>query len=138
MKLIYELFPFLNKEFDILYCHFGPNGILGSHLKEIGLDGKLITTFHGYDMTSYIISNGKKVYNNLFINGDLFLPISSYWKRRLIKLGCSEEKIIVHRMGICLEKFKYSEKIIQPGETIKILTVGRLVEKKDTNMRLKQ
>ena len=130
LRLLYLLIPFLDKNFDILYCHFGSNGILGTYLKKIGINGKLLTTFHGYDMSSFIISNGNNVYKKLFLNGDLFLPISDYWKRKLIRLGCNEKKIIVHRMGINLEKFKFSERRKQSGEPIKILTIGRLVEKK--------
>ena len=130
LKLLYLLIPFLDKNFDILYCHFGTNGIHGTYLKEIGINGKLVTTFHGYDMSSFIISNDNNVYKKLFLNGDLFLPISNYWKRKLIRLGCNEKKIIVHRMGINLEKFKFSERRKKTGEHIKILTIGRLVEKK--------
>ena len=33
-------------------------------------------------------------------------------------------------MGIDLKKFKFSERMKQPGEPIKILTIGRLIEKK--------
>lgn len=130
LKLLYLLIPFLDKNFDILYCHFGTNGILGTYLKEMGVEGKLVTTFHGYDMSGFIKSNSNNVYKNLFKNGDLFLPISDYWKRKLIKLGCNEKKIIVHHMGINLEKFKFFERRKQSGEHIKILTIGRLIEKK--------
>ena len=130
LRLLYTLIPFLDKKFDIIHCHFGPNGIIGAYLKEIGISGKLITTFHGYDMSTFIVNNGNNVYEKLFLNGNLFLPISDYWKRKLIRLGCDEKKIIVHRMGIDLKKFKFSERIKQPGEPIKILTIGRLVEKK--------
>jgi len=130
LKLLYLIIPFLDKNYDILCCHFGINGINGRYLKEIGLDAKLITIFHGHDMSSFVVSNGDEVYNKLFLKGDLFLPISNYWKRKLIKLGCNEKKIIVHHMGINLEKFKFFERKKQSEKTIKILTVGRLVEKK--------
>jgi len=130
LRLLYSLIPFLDKNFDILHCHFGTNGIIGTYLKKIGVHAKLITIFHGYDMSSFVISNGNNVYKRLFLNGDLFLPISNYWKRKLIKLGCNEKKIIVHHMGINLEKFKFFEGKKQSEETIRILTVGRLVEKK--------
>jgi coenzyme F420-reducing hydrogenase beta subunit len=137
LRLLYSIIPFLDKNFDILYCHFGPNGILGTYLKEIGINGKLVTSFHGYDMSSFIISNGNNVYKKLFLNGDLFLPISNYWKRKLIRLGCIEKKIIVHRMGIDLEKFKFFGGRKQSGEHIKILTIGRLVEKKGHEYAIK-
>ena len=130
LRLLYKIIPFLDKNFDILFCHFGTNGILGTYIKKIGVDVKLVTVFHGYDMSRFIMSNGDNVYRELFSNGDLFLPISNYWKRKLVKLHCNEKKIIVHHMGINLEKFKFFERRKKTGESIKILTVGRLVEKK--------
>lgn len=130
LKLLYTLIPFLDRKFDIIHCHFGPNGVIGAYLKEIGVKGKIVTTFHGYDMSAFISSNGSDVYKDLFLVGDLFLPISNYWKKKLPELGCNEGKIIVHRMGINLGKFKFSERKIQDGEPVKMLTIGRLVEKK--------
>jgi len=130
LRLLYKIIPFLDKNFDTLFCHFGTNGILGTYIKKIGIDVKLATVFHGYDMSRFIMNNGDNVYRELFSNGDLFLPISNYWKRKLMKLHCNEKKIIVHHMGINLEKFKFSERRKKTGESIKILTVGRLVEKK--------
>ena len=130
LRLLYTLIPFLDEKFDIIHCHFGPNGIIGAYLKEIGINGKLITTFHGYDMSTFIVNNGNNVYKKLFLNGDLFLPISDYWKRKLIRLGCNEKKIIVHHMGIDLERFNFFERRKHSEEPIKILTLGRLVEKK--------
>ena len=137
LKLLYSLIPFLDTNFDIIHCHFGPNGIIGASLKEIGVKGKIITTFHGSDLSAFILSNGKDVYNDLFLNGDLFLPIGEHWKKKLIELGGDEKKIIVHRVGIDLEKFKYSERKIQLGEHIKLLTIGRLVEKKGHEYAIK-
>lgn len=139
LKLLYVLIPFLDEgeKFDIIHCHFGLNGIIGAYLKEIGINGKLVTTFHGYDMSSFIINNGNNVYNKLFINGNLFLPISNYWRKKLIRLGCNEKKTIVHRMGINLEKFKFSERRKKSGGSIGVLTVGRLIEKKGHEYAIK-
>ena len=39
-----------NSDFAIFHCQFGPNGLIAAWLKELGLiNGKIITTFHGYD-----------------------------------------------------------------------------------------
>jgi len=130
LSLLYYVIPFINKKFDIIYCHFGPNGKIGLKLKEVGVKGKLITSFHGYDLSSYLKINGENTYEDLFRKGDLFLPISDYWENKLLELGCNKNRILVHRMGINLDKFIYHEKILKQGETIKLLTVGRLVEKK--------
>lgn len=139
LRLFYTQIHFLNKtydKFDIILCHFGQNGIIGTYLKKIGIDGKIITTFHGYDMSGFI-SNNNNIYKNLFLEGDLFLPISNYWGKKLVELNCDEKKIVVHHMGIPLDKFKYSKRILHPNEEIKILTIGRLTEKKGHKYAIK-
>jgi len=135
LKLLYVVVPFLGKKFDIIHCHFGPNGIIGAYLKEGGINSKLITTFHGYDMSMFISNHGEDIYKILFLKGDLFMPISEHWKKKLIEMGCEEGKIIVHRMGIDVEKFEFSER--RKTGTIKILSVGRLVEKKGHEYAIK-
>lgn len=137
LKLLYALMLFLDKKFDIIHCHFGNNGILGTYLKEIGIQGKYITSFHGYDMSAFIHMGRNNIYKNLFLRCDLCMPVSNYWKKKLVELGCKEDKIMVHRMGINLEKFKFFEKRIQPDETMKIVTIGRLVEKKGYEYTIK-
>ena len=62
LELLYALIPFLDKKFDIIHCHYGPNGILGVYLKEIGAEGKVITTFHGYDMSTFISHHNTNQY----------------------------------------------------------------------------
>lgn len=117
-------------KFDIIQCHFGPSGFLGVLLKELGIKGKVVTTFHGYDLSKYIKQKGEDVYQDLFLKGDLFLPISDFWRNKLIQLGCPKEKIITHRMGIDVEKFKFHPRQLLPGEKLTILTIARLAEKK--------
>jgi len=141
LRLLYATCLFLNKggsSYDIIHCHFGPNGILGVLLREVGaIKGKIVTTFHGYDMSAYIRRRGENVYSLLFKKGDLFLCVSNHWKEKLIKLGCDRGKIIVHRAGIDLRKFEYTPRCLQKGEKVKILTVGRLVEKKGHKYAIK-
>lgn len=137
LVLFYSIIYLLDRKFDIIHCHFGPNGIIGTQLKEIGISGKVITTFHGYDMSYFISTKGTNIYKKLFLKCDLCMSISDYWKNKLIKLGCNENKIMVHKMGIDLQKFKYSERKIQPEEPIRILTLGRLIEKKGHEYAIK-
>jgi colanic acid/amylovoran biosynthesis glycosyltransferase len=137
LRLLYSLIPFLDKNFDILHCHFGPNGIIGVHLKSMGIIGKIITTFYGYDMSAFISDNSASIYKNLFLEGDLFLPICDYFKRKLISIGCDEKSIIIHRIGIDFKKFILSERKIRSKEPIQILTIARLVEKKGHKYAIK-
>lgn len=127
----YQIIPFYEYEkFDILYCHFGDLGLFGLWLKKLKIfDSKLVTVFHGYDLSTYLQQKGPGIYANLFKNGDLFLPISKYWKRKLIELGCPPEKIRVHRMGTDIGRFKYIERKIT-NRPITLLSVARLVDKK--------
>lgn len=130
LYLVYWCLFFLNKKIDIIHCHFGPTGIIFTKLKEAGIRGKFVTSFHGYDLSNFVACEENDVYKKLFLDCDLCMPISDYWKKKLIELGCKEDRIKVHRMGIDLQKFNFSEKKIRPEESVKILTVGRLVEKK--------
>lgn len=128
----YIVAPFLSKKrYDILYCHFGPNGLKGVLLKKLGLTkAKIVTSFHGYDITKYLQDYEKNPYKNLFDIGDLFLPISENWQNKLIDLGCDEQKIIVHRMGVDCNKFSLTPRYPSADGQVRIVTIARLVEKK--------
>jgi colanic acid/amylovoran biosynthesis glycosyltransferase len=137
LELLYKIFVFLGKgPYDIIHCHFGPIGERGVLLKELGVfEGKTITVFHGNDMSFYVRKHGSDVYNFLFDKGDLFLPISERWRGKLIKMGCDQRKIVVHRMGINTSKFRFSPR--SSNKNIKLLTVGRFVEKKGIEYGIK-
>jgi len=130
LRLLYIVVPFLNKRFDIIHCHFGPNGNIGIWLKEVGIPGKYITSFHGYDINSYPSKMGKNVYSILFSKGDLFTANTNFTKQQLIKYGCDTNKILLLPVGLEIDKFKFSVREIKNKETINLITVGRLVEKK--------
>jgi colanic acid/amylovoran biosynthesis glycosyltransferase len=115
------------KEFDIIHCHFGQRGIYGSFLKDIKVPGKLVVSFYGGDLSSFVKENGKKIYDPLMANGDLFLPLSENFKKIWIDLGGDEKKTIVHHAPTNLDKFKLKSK---KNKFPIILTIARLVEKK--------
>lgn len=120
-----------NNPYDVIHCHFGPNGKIGLRLKEIGaLEGKLVTAFHGYDVTMYVEQKGKNIYDHLFKKVDLIMPISSLWQKKLVNLGCDKNKIIVHRMGIDTKLYRPKQKYRKGGSVLKLLSVARFVEKK--------
>jgi colanic acid/amylovoran biosynthesis glycosyltransferase len=76
LRILYKTIPFLDKgPYDIVHCHFGPNGNLGALLKDVGaIQSKVITTFHGSDISRHMKRKGDCDF--LFETGDLFLPIS--------------------------------------------------------------
>ncbi|MEO1375905.1 MAG: glycosyltransferase [Cyanobacteria bacterium J06635_10] len=132
LRLLYmaKIMQHQQQSYDIIHCHFGYNGLIGVILRDIGaIQGKVITTFHGIDVSNYLKKWGEKTYDLLFQLGDIFLPISELWKRRLIELGCNG-KIIVHRMGIDCNKFCFTPRKLRVDGVVEIVTVARLTEKK--------
>jgi colanic acid/amylovoran biosynthesis glycosyltransferase len=127
---LYFVFLFLGRQFDILQCHFGPEGRVGALLKQAGFKGKVITTFHGYDVTSYVNQRGRNVYETLFDVGDLFTYNSEATRQKVLALGAPADKMVKLPMGIDVEKINFSTRQLKPGECVNILSVGRLVEMK--------
>ncbi|WP_055106047.1 glycosyltransferase [Paenibacillus ihumii] len=119
------------KEYDIIHCHFGPIGKIAIMMKLNGMiKGKIIVSFHGYDVSKFVSEHGDNVYQDIFTYASLCMPISEFWKKKLIELGCPEEKILVHHMGVDLKKYSTNEITQRHRERVNILTVSRLVEKK--------
>ncbi len=137
LRLFYLVFSFLGKKFDLIHCHYGFNGTLGVYLKELGFGNKVVTTFYGYDLSQFIAQYGNEVYKDLFLKGDLFLAISEFFKEKIIRLGCPKDKIAIHRLGTDLELFQYCPRGKDIREPAKLLTVGRLAEKKGHEYAIK-
>jgi colanic acid/amylovoran biosynthesis glycosyltransferase len=132
-KLLYSIIPFLDKgPYDIIHCHFGPNGDVGATLKILGVfKSKLITTFHYYDI-QLALDEGAGIYDRLFKEGDLFLSIGNDNYRKFISFGLDKKKIINHPVGVDLTKFHYrpQSKDFIDARPLKLLTVARLVRVK--------
>jgi colanic acid/amylovoran biosynthesis glycosyltransferase len=119
------------RRYDVIHCHFGHNGALAAELREISaLQGPIVTSFHGYDLSAFIRAHGSAVYRFLFARGDLFLPVSERFRQRLLALGCPAEKIRVHRVGVDLRRRRPRPRCAGLERPVRILTIARLVEKK--------
>ncbi len=114
---------------DIVHCQFATLWKVVDPLIELGvISGELAVSVRGYDVTTdeYTKDN---MYGRLFKVASIFLPVSKSLENRLLDLGCEQHKVKVHYSGIRINaieprKFKYCSK------PIKLLSVGRLVEKK--------
>jgi colanic acid/amylovoran/stewartan biosynthesis glycosyltransferase WcaL/AmsK/CpsK len=115
----------------IWLAHYGRWGRFACALRELGLiAGPIATVFHGKDMSAYLDKRNNDAYRHLFARGDLFLPISEFWKEKLIRLGADPGRIMVHRMGVDTRRFTEIPRTLQAGEPVKFIGVGRMVEKK--------
>ena len=99
--------------FDVIHCHFGPIGQLAAKLRDIrAFAGLLGTVFHGVDISAYVRGR-PDYYQYLFTRGDLFLPISEKWRRRLEGIGCNPARIVVHHMGVEFAPLSLSAKTVR-------------------------
>jgi len=90
----------------------------------------LVTSFRGYDL---YLEPGRSpgVYDELFEEGDLFLFRSTSMLEDALKLGCPKKKCRVQHSGIDTKKIPFKERDqLKEDEPIKLLFVGRFVEKK--------
>ncbi|MEO5742091.1 MAG: glycosyltransferase [Vicinamibacterales bacterium] len=119
------------RHFDIIQCHFGALGLKAALLRAAGaLNGRIVTAFHGEDITNYPARFSGNIYAPLFASGDLFLPISARWNDALVALGCPSARIRVHRMGVDCRRFAVQTERAISAHPLRIVTVARLVEKK--------
>lgn len=117
------------RRYDVIQGGFGEQGLKALRMIKVGaIRGPLITAFRGADLTRFVRSRGPGVYAELFRRGDLFLPVCEAFARRLNELGCPADRTQVHRTGIEVAKFRFEPK--RPGAVIRLISIGRLVEKK--------
>jgi colanic acid/amylovoran biosynthesis glycosyltransferase len=132
LELLSDASAFRETEpFDVVLCHHGPMGARVARLREAGvLSGRVVTVFHGSDASAYVRRVGSHAYAHLFSTGDLFLPVSDHWRRRLISLGCPAERIAVHGMGVDCRRFAFARRERRTGEPLRLVSVARLIERK--------
>jgi colanic acid/amylovoran biosynthesis glycosyltransferase len=120
-----------HEPYDIIHGHFGPMGQLAVACRYAGaISGKIVTTFYGYDASSYVKQYGAACYRHLFSDGDLCLAICEPMKQRLIEIGCDPNTIELHRIGIDTNRIKPKPRKPPAGRGARLLSIARLTEKK--------
>ena len=133
LKLLYRAIPFLGKKqsYDIIHSQFSTLGVFCVWFRQLDLlEGKLIATFRGSDISKFLPKWGKKVYQELFQETDFFLANCDFFCNRAISLGCDPAKILVHGSGIDCGNFAFKPRYFPSNGKVRIATTGRLVEKK--------
>lgn len=121
--------------YDVLHCHFGQLGIAGERLIRYGaVDAALVTAFRGADISSHYPADPER-FAALFRSGDLHLPVSAEFRRRLLTAGVPNDRVVVHHDGIDLRRFPFVERRSLDG-VARLLFVGRLAEKKGVSYAL--
>gem|GEM_PF-739730 len=119
---------------DAFHIHFGPNFFEFEPLFE-RLDTYLVVSFYGYDASKYILENGERCYDRLFRRANLITTPTEVMRNELIRIGCPEDKIVVHRCGV--EIPEQPQNTDKSTEMVTMLTVARFVEKKGVEFALR-
>jgi len=125
----------------LIHAQFGVEGVYALPMAQ-ALKVPLVTTFRGFDATYTtlaLLTAGKASWINYVLyrselarRGDLFLCVSDFLRDKVVERGFPAEKTITHYTGIDVEA-------IEPRyerESLTILHVARLVEKKGTRYLL--
>lgn len=124
---------------DLIHAHFAVDALYALEVAR-RLDVPLITTFHGFDVTTHwgALLRSRKVSwthyalfrRKLFRRGDRFIAVSHFIRERAVRLGVPEEKLVTHYIGVDTEAIRPPER--RPSDGFTVLHVARLVEKKGT------
>jgi colanic acid/amylovoran biosynthesis glycosyltransferase len=121
------------KEQDVIaiHAHHGKDAL---EILPICITHKipLIVSIRGRDGSASqgIFRKNFERYSSLVKHGALYLPVCQYLAKELKKLGFPPEKTHVLYGGIELDLFPYSIRTLPKVGEIRVLSVGRLVEKK--------
>jgi colanic acid/amylovoran biosynthesis glycosyltransferase len=120
-----------NKEAKLLHSHFGDLGYKNLELRQ-SLKIPHVVSFYGYDFGLAFKESRlwEKRFERLFSEGDLFLAEGNYSRKRLVELGCPQDKIAVQHLGIDLNKVLFQPRKIGSDGVIKILIASSFLEKK--------
>ncbi len=124
---------------DVIISHFGDIGLFITAMREAGIISRrtrCYTFFHAHEICRL---NQKEItanYGPMFNATDVLLPISNFWRNKLIKAGALPNKTAVFHMGINPARFHFREPVKKTQE-ITILSVGRLVGQKGYEYALK-
>ncbi len=117
---------------NVVISHFGDTGIIATSLRNAAIipeSTKCYTFFHAHEICRMTVNELAKFYRPMFNPQDILLPISYYWKKKIIAAGALPDNINVIRMGVDVQRFDFIDKYVVDN-TIRILSVGRLCGQK--------
>jgi colanic acid/amylovoran biosynthesis glycosyltransferase len=114
---------------DVLHAHFGPSARRFLFARAQAR-APLVVTFHGYDYSAQPQAHGAGMYEALFAAADVVTFNCEHARASLERLGCPVRKLLGLRMPVATDALRFRARRLRPGEPVRVLTVGRLVEKK--------
>ena len=98
---------------DVIHSHFGTTGWDDSFVVRL-TKAKHIVTFYGFDVNMIPKQNPlwRNRYKALFQSADLFLCEGPHMAECIKALGCPQEKIRVHHLGVEVDKLSFKPRIM--------------------------
>ncbi|MDX9720173.1 MAG: glycosyltransferase [Myxococcota bacterium] len=126
---------FKSGRFSLVHGHFGPGSLYAMrYAKRYGLP--LLCTFHGYDVP--LLRSDRRLRPAhwryallapmLLRNISLALCASTELREMVVEYGVADDRAVVHRLGVDLERFKPIDRA--PNPRPQLIQIGRFVEKK--------
>ncbi len=116
---------------QLMHSHFGHVGWANAAVAR-ALNIPHVVTFYGFDVNMLPTqdSRWRGRYAELFAGVDRVLCEGSHMAARVAELGCGEDRIRVHHLGVELQHIPFQPRSWRPGETLKVLAAASFREKK--------
>lgn len=116
-----------SRRYDVIHAHFGPVANTFRFARALW-KAPLIVSFHGFDFCTHPRQHGLGIYRQLFTTADVVTVNSDYTWARVAALGCPKRILRLLPVGLDPAEFPYRPRRLAPGETVRVVAVGRLVE----------
>lgn len=114
---------------DLVIAHFGYRGAAVERAQR-GWEHRprLVTVFHGRDVSVEYRRDAMSRFRNLFTDGDLHVTVNALFGRRLVECGAPTARVETRHLGIPVSDYPFS--ISGFHEPLRFLSICRLVDKK--------
>ena len=113
----------------VVHSHFGVGAVRDYALHRI-LDVPWVVSFYGADVYDGPESERQQRYARVFDEAARVLALGPVMKDQLERLGCPDEKIIIHPLGVDVENLPAQPRKLKRGESLRVLFAGTFREKK--------
>ena len=113
----------------VLHSHFGTQAVTDYVLHRT-LNVPWVVSFYGADVYEGPQAERQRTYARLFDETARVLALGPVMKEQLERLGCPEEKITIHPLGVDVEDLPSEPRILKRGEPLRVLFAGTFREKK--------
>jgi colanic acid/amylovoran biosynthesis glycosyltransferase len=115
---------------SVLHSHFGYVAVEDLALRRV-LDVPWLVSFYGADVYQVgRLGEWQRLYHQVFEAADRVLALGPVMARHLGRLGCPEQKLGVHALGVDVRGLPSKPRELQPGAPLEVLFAGTFREKK--------